>query len=256
MKSCTAIVTEEDTKSGTFTQISHFSSNMLSCSGKLCYSLFSAKLFSKANNHRLDDVVKDGNETFSQFPKDSNRNSCDSEPSYIVEEDDTKEVYEIKIAEVFEREDSETYRIQQDQLEVFEEQIEEDFGITEEEETINKSPEKGFNDHCEAIGSENEIEEQTEETEEVFYEPIPAPSNRLQSETENDKNPPDSSQNISSPSKNTVDPDERYLMSCLPAFKRFTPQQKAYVRMGIEKLFYEVEFENVSEPRNKKPRTS
>ena len=42
---------------------------------------------------------------------------------------------------------------------------------------------------------------------------------------------------------NIIDPDERYLLSCLPAFKRFSPQQKALVRMGIERLFYEVEFE-------------
>lgn len=55
--------------------------------------------------------------------------------------------------------------------------------------------------------------------------------------------------------RNIIDPDERYLMSCLPAFKRFNPQQKAYVRMAIERLFYEVEFENVSEPKNKRLRS-
>lgn len=60
----------------------------------------------------------------------------------------------------------------------------------------------------------------------------------------------------SSLAKSITDPDERYLMSCLPAFKRFTPQQKAYVRMGIEQLFYEVEFGNVSESRSKKLRLS
>lgn len=52
--------------------------------------------------------------------------------------------------------------------------------------------------------------------------------------------------------QNTTDPDERYLLSCLPAFKRFSPQQKAFVRMGIERLFYEVEFEKISEPARKK----
>jgi Adh transcription factor 1 len=55
--------------------------------------------------------------------------------------------------------------------------------------------------------------------------------------------------------RNITDPDERYLMSCLPAFKRFNPQQKAYVRMAIERLFYEVEFENVSDPQNKRLRS-
>lgn len=51
---------------------------------------------------------------------------------------------------------------------------------------------------------------------------------------------------ISQETCQSTDPDERYLLSCLPAFKRFTPQQKALVRMGIEKLFYEVEFEPAS----------
>lgn len=49
-----------------------------------------------------------------------------------------------------------------------------------------------------------------------------------------------------------IDPDEQYLLSCLPAFKRFTSQQKALARIGIEKLFYEIEFENSGEPASKK----
>lgn len=56
--------------------------------------------------------------------------------------------------------------------------------------------------------------------------------------------------------RNIVDPDERYLLSCLPAFKRFTPKQKAAVRMGIEKLFYEVEFEDIDDPKSKRRRNS
>lgn len=56
----------------------------------------------------------------------------------------------------------------------------------------------------------------------------------------------------SSSRRNTIDPDERYLLSCLPAFKRLTPQQKARIRIGIEKLFYEVEFESENEPLYKK----
>lgn len=57
-------------------------------------------------------------------------------------------------------------------------------------------------------------------------------------------------------SRTITDPDERYLLSCLPAFRRFNAQQKAYVRMAIEKLFYEVEFENVSDPKSKRLRAS
>ncbi|CAO1367773.1 unnamed protein product, partial [Diamesa hyperborea] len=58
----------------------------------------------------------------------------------------------------------------------------------------------------------------------------------------NESNPSHSNPSAKSTKTNSVDPDERYLLSCLPAFKRFSPKQKAYVRMGIEKLFYEVEF--------------
>lgn len=64
-----------------------------------------------------------------------------------------------------------------------------------------------------------------------------------------DPEPASPTTSISEPTQVTIiDQDERYLLSCLPAFKRFSPQQKALVRMGIERLFYEVEFE----PANKK----
>lgn len=51
-----------------------------------------------------------------------------------------------------------------------------------------------------------------------------------------------------------IDPDESYWSSRFEAFKRLSRQQKAYVRMGIEKLLYEAEFENVGEPQNKRSR--
>lgn len=54
--------------------------------------------------------------------------------------------------------------------------------------------------------------------------------------------------------RSTSDPDEQYLNSLLPAFKRLTPQQKSLVRIGIEKLFYEVEFS--SEPSSKRFKSS
>lgn len=56
------------------------------------------------------------------------------------------------------------------------------------------------------------------------------------------------------PAKAPVDPDESYWSSRFEAFKRLSRQQKAYVRMGIEKLLYEAEFEHVDEPQNKRSR--
>ena len=71
----------------------------------------------------------------------------------------------------------------------------------------------------------------------------------------NEANPTHSSSTKSSKA-NAIDPDERYLLSCLPAFKRFSPKQKAYVRMGVEKLFYEVEFGDEFQPQRKQPKYS
>lgn len=168
--------------------------------------------------------------------------------------EDTKEVYEIKLArEEYEGEDELTYRMKDDE---YEEVTEDEYGIIEqEEEALDKSPEKTFNEHFEAYEPETENEEQMEVLEEIPFESIPAPASRLPNELgAHQKQVPDDIPEvaISSPSKSIVDPDERYLMSCLPALKRFTPQQKAYLRMQMEKLLYEVEFGNVCEPKNKR----
>lgn len=198
------------------------------------------------------------------FVKDNNGELSDGERRYLIEENEgAKEVYEIKIADEMYEEDS--YRIKEDHLldvSYDEEQIEEtmdEYGILEQEdETVDKSVEKDYSEHFENYEAENE--DQFEMSDETTVQSASQVSvTRLKVENEEQQkpqqeNPP--SITVSSPSKNIVDPDERYLMSCLPAFKRFTPQQKAYVRMGIEKLFYEVEFENVSEPKIKRSRIS
>lgn len=112
---------------------------------------------------------------------------------------------------------------------------------------------------------ENQLIEQAsgEIDEEVYLLDSTSPKQELRNEAETlttfeISNPEKSSGDIenSGSNRNITDPDERYLMSCLPTFKRFNAQQKGYVRMAIEKLFYEVEFENVSEPRNKRLRTN
>lgn len=73
---------------------------------------------------------------------------------------------------------------------------------------------------------------------------------------QNNESNPTLSSTAKSTKTNAIDPDERYLLSCLPAFKRFSPKQKAYVRMGIEKLFYEVEFGDEFQPQRKQPKYS
>lgn len=135
-------------------------------------------------------------------------------------------------------------------LETYEDQAESNI----EYDILDPADEKAdeVNDHFVFYGTENETEEQEIPVEEV--EVLPSASETptvVERQTHEPK-----IDDPSSVAKNIIDPDERYLMSCLPAFKRFTPQQKAYVRMGIERLFYEVEFENVSEPKSKRNRMS
>jgi translation initiation factor IF-2 len=52
-----------------------------------------------------------------------------------------------------------------------------------------------------------------------------------------------------------VDPDERYLLSCLPVLKRVSHQKNALLKMKIQQLLYEVEFEmNDDEPMAQRKR--
>lgn len=43
------------------------------------------------------------------------------------------------------------------------------------------------------------------------------------------------------------DPDERFLLSCLPVFKRLNTKKNALARMRIQQLLYEIEFEDFTE---------
>ena len=92
----------------------------------------------------------------------------------------------------------------------------------------------------------NEIQEPEEQDQKSHKDPL----------VHNNESNPSHSSLAKSTKTSAIDPDERYLLSCLPAFKRFSPKQKAYVRMGIEKLFYEVEFGDEFQPQRKQPKYS
>ncbi|CRL01111.1 CLUMA_CG014297, isoform A [Clunio marinus] len=156
------------------------------------------------------------------------------EKHIFIETEGENEVYEIKeIEEVFE-----------DHLVTVEEEIHEN---TDEEHDIAQKSEWYSEYQQEEEESENE---NTIESQEIIVQNENSP---IESIEEKDLLPINT-EISQSPSKNIVDPDERYLMSCLPAFKRFNPQQKAYVRVRIEELFYKVEFENITEPKTKRTR--
>jgi Adh transcription factor 1 len=152
----------------------------------------------------------------------------------------------IMLVEEYDDEELRAYKDEENLIDTYEERIEDAM----EEEYMLVEPE-GSHPTEKSDPFEVYALVQDQEEEELEPEDVPRPS-EPQKPTKEPPAPPAPP----SPTKNIVDPDERYLMSCLPAFKRFTAQQKAYVRMAIERLFYEVEFENVSEPKNKKPRTS
>lgn len=172
----------------------------------------------------------------------------------LEEVEDMKEVYEIKIAD--EEYEDEAYRIKEDHLlDSYEERIDntiEEYEIDEIEESGNLgSSAKCDNEQFEIYENETEPEAEAMQKE-TPSPPSPLQSARKQTASESHQHTELPTVATTSPSKNIIDPDERYLMSCLPAFKRFTPQQKAYVRMGIERLFYEVEFENISDFKPKR----
>lgn len=196
------------------------------------------------NSHsfRLQDAGKDCSDN--SYIKETAFDTSDGEKFMFVEEDELKEVYEIK--ECDEYYDEESSRRKEDSLiETYEEELDENFTVLESDEgLIDKSDDATLEEYT--FEPETEIEQQQDEPE-TYQEPTKTHKTIVTRQ---------SSSPASQTQKNIVDPDERYLMSCLPALKRFTPQQKAYVRMGIERLFYEVEFENVSEPKNKRSKLS
>lgn len=44
------------------------------------------------------------------------------------------------------------------------------------------------------------------------------------------------------------DPDEKFLLSCLPVLKRLPPRKNAYLKLKIQTLLYEVEFADDEPP--------
>lgn len=172
----------------------------------------------------------------------------DGDKCTIEEENEEKLIYEIKLTED-EYEEESAYRLKEDHLlDGYEEE-----GVAYEEELDQDA--KVIEVEYENYDTEGEQQELTVAVEETPTSPEPISVLKSGIESPN-RFISSSHAETSSPTKNITDPDERYLMSCLPAFKRFTPQQKAFVRMEIERLFYQIEFEDESEPNNKKLKSS
>lgn len=78
----------------------------------------------------------------------------------------------------------------------------------------------------------------------VYY--ISAPTSN--STTTNTESQPQSSQRQTKMVSNASttlnnDPDERFLLSCLPILKRLPTRKNAYARLKIQQLLYEIEFD-------------
>lgn len=103
--------------------------------------------------------------------------------------------------------------------------------------------------------NEQNLDDTNKSEQSAEYVIVEAQQEEQISQSKSDQNEKIDKDSIEESSQRPItDPDERYLLSCLPAFKRLTPQQKALLRIGIEKLFYEVEFE--SEPLMKRFKTN
>lgn len=159
------------------------------------------------------------------------------------QEDETKVEYEIRIAGE-EYPQSASFRVKRDHLlESYEEQPEADV----EYEVVDQD-EKGMSDEYSAhdVSATKELEEALDDSQVSGPQQIPNKPLHIQNVCHVEKQP--------APVREPVDPDESYWASRFEAFKRLSRQQKAFVRMGIEKLLYEAEFENVDEPQNKRSR--
>lgn len=180
------------------------------------------------------------------------KNDDDTSNFRIIEANDSeKEVYEIKITEEdYEEEEEDVYNVKEDHLlENFEDHIESTMEYDILEETEERT-EGNFEYYEETDEDQVNAVEEVVASPTTLEPPVSVECQKKEVITE------DKVTAAATTAKNIIDPDERYLMSCLPAFKRFSTQQKAFVRMGIERLFYEVEFENVSEPKIKRHRMS
>lgn len=195
------------------------------------------ELFRLDSNGRDDEQIT--------YVKESFIESSEEGRLYLLEEEDVEDrvaSYEIKLAD----KDYESQLITEDNLTDGYEET----NSNEQTEYVYDESQSNENEHTSYDVDSDEISEHREQR-------VTSPSNIIPNHEKLDIRKSPSPPNAPSPTvKTIVDPDERYLISCLPAFKRFTPQQKAYVRMGIEKLFYDVEFGDVCEPKSKKARTS
>lgn len=186
--------------------------------------------------------LEDGSRESSAYIKGEIGDYSDGDQKYLIEENEGEkieyeELYEIRTNDDDFEEGSSSYKINEDHL-AYEEEDEYELLEQSEDKKDDNEPADSYQ-----VEEEPEDDSQAElpQTQVVHVDSIVESPTQL---------PPIASS--SSPTKNIVDPDERYLMSCLPTFKRFTPQQKAFVRMGIERLFYEVEFESVPDSRSKR----
>lgn len=81
----------------------------------------------------------------------------------------------------------------------------------------------------------DEGEEEEEAHKEIFMDEMENFSN------ENEENQTDKNIEIIE-SRTTDDPDEKFLMSCLPVFKRLSARKNALLKLKIQTLLFEVEF--------------
>ncbi|KAG5674872.1 hypothetical protein PVAND_004817 [Polypedilum vanderplanki] len=208
--------------------------------------------------YRLDDTSKldeHANDSVSNYLKED---YIDDKQYYFNagDEDNSEVTYQIKISDEYDENETEEH---------YEEERLEDGTLIDIEEAnqimVNKVIEKLDDEHTTYVVLEENNEQNIDNSTTQSSIQMATPTSQSEQTTathshQQQLQPSTTCTNLSPPSKSIIDPDERYLLSCLPAFKRFTPQQKAYVRMGIEKLFYEVEFEKIDEPQNKRRRDS
>lgn len=168
------------------------------------------------------DEKYDGDEYIETITADgeSEDKSTMNQPIVCINTDGTEYSHQIEVDEYTEEQDLEEDGIDSTQYERF---------------TLNNSNIKGENSSS------------------VYYISGTTTKSSVNNDTHHIQSPPRQSkvlthtQTAAVSSQHNADPDERFLLSCLPNLKRLPTKKNALARLKIQQILYEIEFDDYSE---------
>uniref|UniRef100_A0A336LNX8 CSON015178 protein n=1 Tax=Culicoides sonorensis TaxID=179676 RepID=A0A336LNX8_CULSO len=90
---------------------------------------------------------------------------------------------------------------------------------------------------------DGDLEENDQENnEQIYLEPIETEDYQIENESESEATKKKDLKNFEIISSFSNDPDEKFLMSCLPVLKRLSARKNALLKLKIQTLLFEIEF--------------